>query len=130
MTTRRTVALLWTLQVVLALVFLAHGLLLLFPPADIAQQMSAVFPRSFWVFLGVAEILAAVGLTIPGLTGIYPWLVSWAAIGLMIVMVAATVYHVRRGEISSAVVTLVLLVMATVVARARLSTATLIRSSS
>lgn len=112
--------LLWVLQVLLAAVFLAHGLLLLMPPPDIAAQMLMSLPRGFWVFLGVAEVAAAVGLTLPGLTRINPWLVAWAAGGIMIVMISATIYHVMRNEISSAVVTFVLLIMATFVAYMRL----------
>ena len=112
--------LLWILQALLAAAFLAHGLLLLMPPADIAAQMTAELPRSFWVFLGVAEVAAAIGITLPGATRILPWLVPSAAAGIMFVMVSATIWHVMRGEISSAVVTLVLLVMATYVAYMRL----------
>ena len=48
-----------------------------------------------------------------------PWLVTWAAVGIMIVMVSATVYHVMRSEYSSAGITLVLLAMATYVAYMR-----------
>jgi putative oxidoreductase len=110
---------LWILQVVLALAFLAHGWLLLWPPPEIAAMMNASLPRWFQLFLGVAELLAGVGLTLPGLTRIKPWLVVWAAGGIMIVMVSATAWHVMRGEISSAVVTLVLLAMATFVAYMR-----------
>ena len=112
-------ALLWVLQVLLAAVFLAHGLLLLMPPPDIAAQMLMSLPRSFWLFLGVAELAAAIGLILPGLTRVMPFLVSWAAVGIMVVMVSATGYHLVRGEISSAAVTLVLLIMATYVAYAR-----------
>jgi DoxX-like family len=108
--------LLWVLQVALALAFLAHGLLLLFPPADVAAQMNATLPRWFTFFLGVAEVAAAFGLTLPGWTGVQPWLVPSAAFGIMIVMVSATAYHLQRGEISSAAVTMVLLVMSTAVA--------------
>jgi len=110
---------LWILQVLLAAAFLAHGWLLLTPPPDIAAQMLAVFPRWFWVSLGVAEVAAAVGLILPGVTRIKPWLVTWAAVGIMIVMVCATVYHLIRGEFSSAAITLVLLAMATFLARMR-----------
>jgi len=109
----------WTLQILLALVFLAHGAMMVFPPAEVAQQMNAAMPRWFQLFLGIAEILAAVGLTLPAITGIQPWLVAWAAGGLMIVMVSATIFHLTRGELSSAAVTVVLLAMATEVARAR-----------
>ena len=109
----------WGLQVLLALAFLAHGVMFLNPPAEIAVQMNASLPRWFTLFLGVAEVLAAVGLTLPGLTGIQPWLVVWAAAGVMIVLGSATVYHLARGEFSSAMITAVMFAMATVVARAR-----------
>jgi len=108
--------LLWVVQVLLAIAFFAHGYILVVPPAAIVEQMNASLPRWFQLFLGVAEILAAVGLTLPGLTRIQPWLVSAAAAGIMIVMICATVFHVTRGEMSSALVTLVLLAMATFVA--------------
>ena len=111
--------LLWVLQVLLAAAFLAHGLLFLVPPAEIAEQMNALLPRWFQLFLGVAEVLAAVGLTLPGLTRILPWLVPSAAGGVMIVMVSATILHVMRGEVSAAVTTFALLAVASFVAYMR-----------
>jgi putative oxidoreductase len=110
---------LWILQVLLALVFLAHGLLFLAPPPDIAVLMNAMLPRWFQLFLGVAEVLAGVGLTLPGLTRILPGLVPAAAAGVMIVTVSATALHLWRGEFSSAAVTFVLLLMAAFVADGR-----------
>lgn len=111
--------LVWVLQVLLALAFLAHGAMMLFPPAEVAKLLNAELPRWFQVFIGVAEILASIGLTLPAISGIEPWLVAWAAGGLMIVMVSATIFHLTRREYSSAATTLVLLGMATVVARTR-----------
>jgi putative oxidoreductase len=110
---------LWVLQVLLAVAFFAHGWLLLMPPPEIAAQMNASLPRSFWVFLGVAEVLAAAGLTLPGATRILPWLVPSAAAGVMFVMISATVWHLARGEFSSAAITVVLLAMATFTAYGR-----------
>jgi len=110
---------LWVLQVLLAAAFLAHGILLIAPPPDIAVQMNASMPRWFQLFLGIAEVLAAVGLTLPPLTRIMPWLVTWAAVGIMIVMISATIFHAMRGEYSSAAITFVLLVMATYLAYMR-----------
>jgi hypothetical protein len=107
---------LWVLQVLLALAFLAHGLMFLFPPASVVEQMNASLPRWFQLFLGVAEVLAAIGLTLPGVTRMMPWLVPAAAFGIMIVVASATVYHFIRGEISSGVITFVLLLLATAVA--------------
>lgn len=112
-------AFVWICQILLALAFLAHGLMLLFPPAAVAEQMNAVLPRWFQVFLGVAEVLAAIGLTVPPLMRRYQWLMAWAAGGIMIVMISATIFHAVRGEYSSAVTTFVLLAMATFVAMIR-----------
>jgi uncharacterized membrane protein YphA (DoxX/SURF4 family) len=90
--------LLWVLQVLLAVAFLAHGLLLLFPPAAMVDQMNASLSREFQLFIGVAEILAAVGLTLPGVTRIQPWLVPCASGGLMVVMISATIFHIARAD--------------------------------
>jgi putative oxidoreductase len=110
--------LLWVLQFLLAAVFLAHGLFFLAPPASMLELLKPI-PTAFRLFLGVAEVLAAVGLTLPGITRIQPMLVSWAAAGIMIVMIGATVFHLSRGEVSSAITTGILLVMATSVAYMR-----------
>ena len=111
--------LLWVLQALLAAAFIAHGVLFLSPPPQIAAQINAVLPRWFQLFVGMAEVLAAVGITLPGLTRIAPWLVTWAAVGIMIVTASATVFHLLRGELSSAATTLLLLTMATFVAYMR-----------
>lgn len=111
--------LVWTMQIVLALVFLAHGAMMLFPPAEVAKLMNEELPRWFQLFIGVSEVLAAIGLTLPAITGVQPWLVAWAAGGIMIIMVSATIFHLTRREYSSAATTLVLLAMSTAVARVR-----------
>jgi putative oxidoreductase len=106
-------------QVLLALAFFAHGVMFLFPPAAVAEQMNATLPRWFQVFLGAAEVLAAMGLTLPAVLRIEPWLVPSAAAGLMVVMISATIFHLIRSEITSAVITFALLSMATFVAYMR-----------
>ena len=111
--------LLWVLQVLLAVAFFAHGCFFLFPPASMLELMNSLIPPAFRIFLGVAEVLAAVGLTLPGITRIQPWLISWAGAGLMVVMIGATILHITRGEISSAMTTAILFVMLTFVAYMR-----------
>jgi len=111
--------LLWVLQALLAVAFLAHGWLFLFPPAEMVDLMNAVIPPAFRVFIGVAEVLAAVGLTLAGITRVLPWLIPLAAAGLMIVMLAATILHGMRAEVGSAITTAMLLVLATFVAYMR-----------
>ena len=110
---------LWALQSLLAVAFLAHGWLFLSPPANMVEQFNAFIPPAFRIFIGVAEVVAAVGLTLPGITRILPRLVPWAAAGLMIVMIGATVLHLTRGEYSSAAVTAILLLLLTIVAYMR-----------
>ncbi len=111
--------LLWVLQALLAVAFLAHGWLFLSPPAELVEQMNASLPRWFQLFLGVAEVLAGIGLILPGVTRIRPRLVIHAAVGIMIVLISATVYHLARGEMSSAAITLVMFGIAAFVAYAR-----------
>lgn len=111
---------LWAAQVMLAFVFLAHGLLFLFPPAAVREiKKQLPFPTGFMRFIYVAEILAAPGLTLPGLTGILPPLTPLAAAGLAIIMVGATVFHLQRREAPKAVVTAVLFALAVFVACTR-----------
>ena len=86
---------------------------------DLVDEINAAFPRWFQLFLGTAEVLAGVGLTVPGIVRVFPSLVTWAAVGIMLIMVPATIFHIVRSEFSSAAITAVLLVMATFVAYMR-----------
>jgi hypothetical protein len=110
---------LWVLQTLLAAAFLAHGVMLLSPPAELIEKMNEIMSTAFRVFLGSAEVAAAAGLTLPGITRILPWLIPAAAGGVMIVMISATVLHLTRGEISAAITTTILLAIATFVAYMR-----------
>lgn len=110
---------LWVLQVLLAAAFAAHGVLFLNPPPELLVEMNKMLPTWFRLFLGVAEVAAAVGLILPGITRIMPRLIALAAVGIMIVMIGATIVHTMRAEYSSAVTTAILLVIATFVAYMR-----------
>lgn len=110
---------LWTLQVLLAAVFVWHGWLMISPPTEMVPILNAQFATWFRLFIGVAELMAAVGLILPGLTRILPRLTTLAAAGLMIVMASATVYHLTRGEVASAITGFVLFLIITFVAYMR-----------
>lgn len=84
---------LWLLQVLLAAQILFHGWFFLFPPPQFVDLLNEAFPLWFRMFLGVAELLAGIGL-------ILPWLTLLAAAGIMIVTFSASVLHFSRGEIS------------------------------
>ena len=110
---------LWILQVLLAALFLWHGWLFLSPPAELIEIMNKEFALWFRIFLGVAEVLAAIGLIVLGVTRILPSLIPITAVCLMIVMVSATVLHSTRDETGSAITTAVLFVVLTFVAYMR-----------
>ena len=110
---------LWILQILLAVAFAAHGVLFLAPPPELLVEMNKMLPTWFRLFLGVAEVAAAIGLILPGMTRILPRLVALAAAGIMIVMIGATIVHTMRAEYSSAMTTAILLVIATFVAYMR-----------
>jgi uncharacterized membrane protein YphA (DoxX/SURF4 family) len=111
--------LLWILQVLLSVAFLLHGWLYLSPPPEMLELLNALLPTWFRVFIGVAEIAAAVGLVLPAATRILPKLTPAAAAGLMIVTLGAFVLHVTRHETGPAVTTALLFALAAFVAYGR-----------
>jgi uncharacterized membrane protein YphA (DoxX/SURF4 family) len=83
---------LWIVQGLLALIFMyAGGIKLVLPIEVMTEQMPVPVPRPFLRLLGVAEVLGAFGLILPGLLGIRPGLTPLAALGLVIIMIGATV---------------------------------------
>lgn len=102
---------LWVLQVLLALQFLQHGWIMTFPPVEYADIMNQTLGIGLRYFIGIAELLAVVGIILPGLLRIYTWFVPLTAFGLFIISVCATVYHLFRGETSSAIYTAVLIII-------------------
>jgi uncharacterized membrane protein YphA (DoxX/SURF4 family) len=104
---------LWIVQVLLALVFIASGSMKLFAFDQFAASAPALAgQRGLITFIGIAELAGAIGLILPRLTGILPVLTTWAAVGLATIMILATGFHLMRGELSHAVVTVVLLALA------------------
>ena len=89
-----------------------------------AQQMAAPgpiqLPVLFIRFIGVCEILGAIGMVLPGLTGVRPGLTPLAAGGLVIIMVGATVTNLVDGPAPFAIVTATLGLMAGYVVYGRL----------
>ena len=112
---------LWIIQVLLAFVFIAHGRLMVFPAATAQSGMDYILaiPMGFRRFVGVAESLGGIGLILPALTRILPWLTPLAAMGLVIVMIGAVIFHIPRKEYPNIVFNLVLLALAAFVAYGR-----------
>ncbi len=71
-----------------------------------------VVPAALVRFIGGAELLGAIGLIVPAVTGIQSWLTVAAAGGLVLVMLLAAIYHASRREYSHIGVNVVLLLLA------------------
>lgn len=114
---------LWVAAGLLAAAFLAAGLTkLLRPKAKLQPVMGWTedFSQTTIRFIATMEVLGALGLILPAITGIAEVLVPIAALGLAAVMVGAIITHLRRGEAQIAVVNVVLLALALFVAWGRL----------
>jgi len=92
---------------------------LVVPLEELMKQMPLPLPGLFLRFLGVAEVLGAVGLILPGLLRIRPGLTPLAAAGLVIIMIGATGYTVASGEVALALIPLVVGLLSACVAYGR-----------
>jgi uncharacterized membrane protein len=111
---------LWVVTSILSLTFLASGAVKLARPRQTLVRSGYAWAEDFsdaavWC-IGVCEVLGALGLLIPGLFGVAPALVPAAAACLTVLMAAATVTHLRRGEPRQASVPVVLAAVAVCVA--------------
>lgn len=97
---------LWVIQGLLALLFLFTGGVKLVLPTEALTAQFPV-PGLFIRFIGVAEVLGAIGLVLPGLTGIRTDLTPLAAAGLVVIMAGATVLTLAMGDIALALIPLV-----------------------
>ena len=111
----------WVAQVLAALVFGAHGYTLLFTPEQAMKRYpwATDVPEPLKRFIGVAELLGAIGLIAPAATRILPWLSPLAALGLVAIMLLAAIFHVTRREWPNVVFNLVLGALAAFVAYVR-----------
>lgn len=88
--TRTANRLLWTAQILAALIFLFAGSMKFIMPAEKMQQGPIVLPLAFLYFIGICECLGALGLILPAATRIRPALTPLAAAGLTVIMIGAT----------------------------------------
>ena len=109
---------LWIVQGLLALVFLlSGGMKLVLPLEKLAGPIP--LPGLFLRFIGVCEVLGAIGLILPGLLRIRQGLTPLAAAGLVIIMIGATTLTVASGDVVVALIPLVVGLLAVLVAYGR-----------
>ena len=114
---------LWIIQILLALLFLFAGGTKLFMSEAALTQMappnSIMLPILLLRFIGLCEVLGALGLILPGITRIRRGLTPLAACGLLIIMIGAVVISVMGLGAAAAITPLVAGVLCAVVAYGR-----------
>jgi uncharacterized membrane protein YphA (DoxX/SURF4 family) len=101
--TRTVNRLLWTAQIITALIFAFASVMKFIVPAEKMQQGPVVLPMALLYFVGACESLGALGLVLPGLLRNRPWLTPLATAGLTIIMVGATVVTVMGMGVMPAI---------------------------
>src|ERR1700736_6908878 len=89
---------LWVLQILFAALFMLHAVVHLFPSLRLKEILSEQNIPVKRMIANWAEIVASLGLILPGAVSIATWLTPLAALGLAVVMVGATALHVSRKE--------------------------------
>lgn len=114
---------LWVAQVLLAVLFGTAGFMKFTTPiADLGAVMNWVTVSPEWLvrFIGAVEILGAIGIVLPALTRILPWLTPLAALGFAVIQVLAIGTHASLGETAMTLpLNLVILAVAVLVAWGR-----------
>jgi putative oxidoreductase len=103
---------LWVVQGLFAVLFLPAGIAKAFLPLPTVKKRfpwANHVPPGLTRFIGGAELLGALGLILPAVTGILPWLTIAAAVGFVLVMLCAAVFHASRREFSAIGVNVVLM---------------------
>ena len=116
MTKNRT---LWIIQTLLALMFLFAGGAKLMAPADQLAKQAPMLSVGFLRFVAVCEVLGAIGLILPMLLRIRPGLTPLAALGLVGIMIGATVVTLMLGAVTMAITPVVVGLLLVFVAYAR-----------
>ena len=109
---------LWIAQILLAAMYGMAGIMKTFQTAKAKEQLPWAKNRSdgFVRFVGTAELLGALGLILPLVTGILPWLTVLAAIGLTLIqLLAIFTEHLPKREYNVIPVNIVLLALSTLV---------------
>jgi uncharacterized membrane protein YphA (DoxX/SURF4 family) len=113
---------LWVVQILLAVMYGMAGIMKTFQTTKAKEQLPWAKNRSdtFVRFVGTAELLGALGLFLPLLTGILPWLTPLAAVGLtMIQLLAIFTEHLPKKEYNVIPVNIVLLALSIFVVAGR-----------
>jgi uncharacterized membrane protein YphA (DoxX/SURF4 family) len=111
--------LLWTAQILVALLFVFAGTMKFIMPPEKLQQGPIVFPLGLMYFIGVCETLGGLGLVLPGMTRFATFLTPLAAAGLTIIMIGATTVSIIGFGVAGGILPAVVGVLTTWIAYSR-----------
>ena len=114
-----TTKVLWIAQVLLALAMLSAGIIKLNSTDELLTSYYPLFPAMFMRFIGVCEILGAIGLVVPAALRIRPELTPLAAAGIAIIMAGAVISTIAMGAPSAIAMPLILFLLAVFIAYGR-----------
>lgn len=92
---------LWIAQALLAAMFIMAGFMKALQPVEALLESLpwvASTPLGLVRFIGVCELLGGIGLLLPAILRIKPFLTIWAALGIGAIMLLAAIFHGSRGE--------------------------------
>lgn len=112
---------LWIIQVLLAALLLSGTIVKWMPIAQSSAMMPWMGQMPAWQvrLLGVVDLLGAAGVVLPGLLRVRPQLTVWAAVGIILLMLSAILFHISRGEASVIGFNIFLAILAVIVAWGR-----------
>lgn len=114
-----TTKVLWIAQVLLALAIVSAGIIKLISADELLTSYYPLFPAAFIRFIGVCEILGAIGLVVPAALRIRPELTPLAAAGIAIIMAGAVISTIAMGAPSAIAMPLILFLLAVFIAYGR-----------
>ena len=110
---------LWAIQILLALIFLFAGSVKFIVPAEELTKQTPMLSVAFLRFVGACEVLGGLGLILPGLLRIRPGLTPLAALGLVGIMIGATVVTLMINGGVTAVIPAIVGLLAAFIAYSR-----------
>ena len=114
---------LWFIQVILAALFTVTGIIQIIIPKEklisLGLKWVLRIPLSSVRFIGLMELLGALGLVLPMLININPLLIPFSAIGLLLIMIFASYHHYRYSENNAIIFNIVIMVFSAIIAIGR-----------
>jgi uncharacterized membrane protein YphA (DoxX/SURF4 family) len=112
---------LWAVQLLLTTLFCWAGVVKLFSPRG---ELTALWPWTakhpqLVILTGIVDILGGVGLIVPSLLRIKPRLTIYVALGTILLMIIASIFHIARGEANSIFFNVLVAAMAAFIAWGR-----------